>query len=319
MKSLIKEFELKKAKAIEEYNTLTYIDHKSASTEDLGAHYEKIKNIKYPCFDKEEKEFYKSLTCEMWKNEIDCVHNSFINCLWTKHTKENLTLNEISELSIYSFEKYDELNSDSVKSMSNDYINSNDIIRSRIISGNCIYAIDMIDELSNEEKHTALKNSPLYAINKIIDLSKDEKEINEFIKLYICLGGEIDRIKDWEKYLTSELISLVIATSNKDPVFLNVLFENHPEYTMTHVYSLISKKPSAVHILNVVESGFGDIYLQTAIDPNCELTLLEKLYNEIRDTSPIDISILFTETDQPWLTPKVKLIDFCNSYKELYI
>ena len=71
--------------------------------------------------------------------------------------------------------------------MNSEYVANNDNLRDIIINGNFIDAISKLDNLTDEEKLSALENRPRSAINHIINLTDSKEEILEFIKLYIYI------------------------------------------------------------------------------------------------------------------------------------
>lgn len=317
MISLIKQFKDKCEQEYQAYFEATKITTDMSHGEML-LKMEQTKDLKMPDHREEEKEFYKNLNYEQWLNEIKFD----VKALTTYAIELNrfgtiLTQEELSLLAIHSFEQYGAVNIDTLNYMNSEYVATNDILRDIIINGNCIDAISKLDNLTDEEKLSALENRPRSAINHIINLTDSKEEILEFIKLYICLGGEFDKINDWKDYINSELISLIIAMSDYMPEFINELLNTHPEYNMTHIYALIKKKPTSVSILHYVESDFGDIYLKTQANPEKEYDLLVESYESMKEKHH-EYSVLFKEVYY-YHKPIVSLENYIKSYKELYI
>lgn len=311
MTSKIDQFNDKCKKELDEYFATMQIDN-NMSIAEINAKVEKMKDLKMPNHQEEAEEFFKNLSYEQWVHEIDLNHDALIHlALYERFTL--LSKQELEQLALYTFEEYDVINDYIIKFMTNKYINNNEKIRHEIISGDLYHHIEKLNDLTDNEKITALSNNCYFTINKILRMTLTHSEKMEFIRMFICLDGEITKVENWKDYLDSELISLVIAMSGYQEEYVDAIFNTHPAYTMSHVYALIKSKPSAVKILHDVESDFGDIYLQTEVHPEKEHELLVKSYLSMKE-KPFEYSVLFKGRH-----PIVTFEHYCQAYQELYV
>lgn len=311
MTSLIDEFNEKCRREIDEYFDAIQVDTNMHS-DVLNTKLALIKDLKMPNHQEEAEEFFKNLSYEQWVHEIDLNPDALFNlALYERFSL--LSKQELEQLALYTFEEYGVINDYIIKFMTNKYINNNEKIRHEIISGDLYHHIEKLNDLTNNEKITALSNNCYFTINKILRMTPPHSEKMEFIRMFICLDGEITKVENWKDYLDGELISLVIAMSGYQEEYVDAIFNTHPAYTMSHVYALIKSKPSAVKILLDVESDFGDIYLQTEVHPEKEHELLVKSYLSMKE-KPFEYSVLFKGKN-----PIVTLESYCQAYKELYV
>ncbi len=321
--SLIKQFENKRDRELEEYFDLTDIDkyiefsQKCFNTDKATAikEYEKtISEKKMPDHFEEEINLYKNLTFDQWLNEIEVDYKLFLNAPDDLIMSSVLTSEEKEKLSILVFEKYGKVSSSSVKYFSKEYINKSDLMRKYIIEGKGISAINSLETLSYDEKIKALKNSTYQSINKVLETSTF-LEHEYFLNLYFCLEGTFRYINNWKTLLTSELITLIIDTSTEKAEYNYGMLKDHTHYKPYHTFLLIKKDPSIIGLIEYVANEFGNIYIKTKDNKESELDLIMELSKSWHNL-PVELHPLFMSfNNKPSI---IKYDDFYKAYKELY-
>lgn len=322
--SLIKEFEKKRDRELEEYFDLTDIDkyiefsQKCFNTDkatDVKEYEKTILEKKMPDHFEEEINLYKNLTFDQWLNEIEVDYRLFLNAPDDLILSSVLTSEEKEKLSILVFEQYGKLSSSSVEYISKEYINKSELMRKHIIEGKGINSIGMLETLSYDEKIKALKNSAWQSINKVLETTSTKEEYDYFLKLYLCFEGKFRHINDWQTVLTSELITLIIETSTEKAEYIYGMLKEHINYEHYHTFLLVKKEPSIIGLIDYIVNEFGNIYIKTKDNKECELDLIMELSKSWHNL-PVELHPLFMEFhNKPSI---VKYEDFYKSYKELY-